>query len=165
MSRVGNNEGALPQNILVVAADSSQMTAASQVLPASYEQDPEANAPIVIPKVSGPEVNHGRRLEEPEVSKELSPLYCEGLESVTSIPHKTSRSRSGVVPNANPGTRLFGLRRSIFWSLVMLAIIILGAALGGGLGAGLARQNRKEPSRVTITVDAARLMSKIVASC
>ena len=165
MSRVGNNEGALPQNILVVAADSSPMTAASQILPAPYDQDPGANAPIVIPKVPGPYVNHDRRLEEPEVSKELSPLYCEGLESVTSVPHKTSRSRSGVAPNASPGTRMFGLRRSIFWGLIMLAVVILGAALGGGLGAGLARQNRKEQSRVTITVDAARLMSIIVASC
>lgn len=160
MSRLENNGGALPQNILIVAADPSQMTAASQSLPAPHDQDPGANAPIVIPNVSGLYVDHGRWLEGPEVPKEISPLYYDGLESATSVPQKTSGSRSEVASTSNPGTRIFGLRRSIFWGLIMLAVVILGAALGGGVGAGLAN----EQSRATFAVDAARLMSIIVAS-
>ncbi len=47
--------------------------------------------------------------------------------------------------NLNPLKRqkVFGLRPKIFWILVLVMVVISAAAIGGGVGAGLAAQNKR----------------------
>ncbi|ERF73940.1 hypothetical protein EPUS_05363 [Endocarpon pusillum Z07020] len=109
------------------------------------------NAPIALPSDSGLHVHHGSDHDARQArgaSALISPLYT--VQPETSFPVVTD-APSGPLPKR--AQRICGLRRRTFWILVILSsVVIVGAAVGGGVGGTMARRYADQirtPSLIT----------------
>lgn len=107
------------------------------------------NAPIALPSDRGLHVHHDSDHDaRPASSPLISPLYT--VQPETSIPVVTDSSSEPLPKRARS---ICGLRRRTFWILAILSIIIIiGAAVGGGIGGTVARRNADQirtPSPIT----------------
>lgn len=56
-------------------------------------------------------------------------------------------SEETVPKNDEPKQRILGLSVRRFWAIVIILAVLVAAAIGGGVGAGLAAQRQTSPSR------------------
>lgn len=155
MSKAETDEKALPEKILTDTTDNRLQITGEAPLNSPY-QETAAKASIIPPNDEGKFFSHDQWSDGPEVVKELSPLYSITPGLPTSVSHSPSDPTLEVASNLEPVKRKFGLRRRVFWGLVLIAVIILGAAVGGGIGGGLASKYRSEKARETILFTMAR---------
>lgn len=78
---------------------------------------------------------------EKEVSHNSDPIYLSG-------PHRSDGSAEDELKN--PNKTICGLKRTVFWTLFAIALlVVIGAAVGGGVGGSLANRHALEPSQTT----------------
>jgi hypothetical protein len=162
MSKAKTDEQALPGKTLTSTINNRQETTAEPLQNSPY-QEAAAKASILTPNDQDKFFSHGQWSEGPEVVKQLSPLYSVAPRLPTSVPHSSSDPTLEVASNLVPVGRMFGLRARVFWGLVIFAVLVLGAAVGGGIGGGLARNSRSEWARETIVLTMAK--SRILYTC
>jgi hypothetical protein len=76
---------------------------------------------------------------EKEVSHNSDPIYLAG-------PHRSDGSTEDELKN--PNRTICGLKRTVFWTLLAIALlVVIGAAVGGGVGGSLANRHISKPTQ------------------
>ena len=155
-------ERILPKEDSRAESDPRQEKIVSKAPRVSNESHRAGNAPNTIQNDQGLYVNHGRGSEGIEVLKDVSHLYIVESELPRSASGQLSEPTLEASTGSQPVARVFGLRRNLFWYIVVVVFIIFGAAFGGGVGAGLARKKHNEGGKSTDTFTAAKLVTTVV---
>jgi hypothetical protein len=107
--------------------------------------------PAQAPQVFVPETAHDPA-EAPQVVykdvKSVDPFVLDAPLDPDNYQHDESKPPLGD-PEAADGVakdngKIFGLRRTTFWLVLLLGILIIGGAIGGGVGATLSKKQNTE---------------------
>lgn len=164
MSKIENDKRPAHKNTMREEPDDRPETEPSEAPKVSHDFPRAANAPTTILSDEGIHVNYEQLFEGLEVFKDVPSLFSPGSEVPQAASSEPLESNEEVSKNSKSVARVFGLRIEIFWCLIILAFIIFGGAVAGGVGAGLARRNQSEKEGMTKTLLTARSSSLIDAS-
>lgn len=99
-----------------------------------------SNLPELVTSPGGLEVDHS--MSAPSPRYDIQYQYADPNQS---FPHKADYAPSGNgdrgVPQDSP--LICGVRKSTFWLATILAIVVVAAAVGGGVGGSIAVSNAK----------------------
>lgn len=89
---------------------------------------------------------------EKEVSQNNDPVYVSGPDRPNGAGEDDLKS---------PNKAICGLKPTVFWTLLAIALLVaIGAAVGGGVGGTLAKRHTSEPSQATRYVVILKLRRK-----
>ena len=97
--------------------------------PVTYDNAPKYTAPLeTYPSVGG----HPQDYTSPVSSIPWEPASTGG-----------DRSAFGTYESKNKEQRICGLKKRVFWILLVIAMIVVAAGVGGGVGGGIATARSK----------------------
>lgn len=111
-----------------------------------YHSDHHSGLEVVTP--DAPQVAQNHFLSDPSQAPQVVPsseklqLYAKDYQH-NDPEHPSKDAEAHVVKVSNDG-KVLGLRKATFWLVVTIAIIILGGAIGGGVGAAVAKKKKPE---------------------
>lgn len=139
------------------SASSTPITCDEKIAPGAQwahdSQDPADNAPIVVSVDSSP-INRNYNENAPQVCYDSSPLFSVGPQPPSRFQPTSGEPTLELAEPSKPQSMICGLRSKFFWLLVTLAIVLVGSAVGGGVGGHFARRNGNDsaPASTAVTI-------------
>ena len=118
------------------------------------EYRPEYYSGLEVVPPDGPQVIQQQFVNDPSQApqvlplSEKSPFYAKDYEHDGSSPPLTDTE--AAKNNANREGKILGLRRTTFWLILLIGVLVIGGAVGGGVGATVGKNKNSESRFVNI---------------